>query len=171
MDMNETHQILARGVALLREKAGMTQVDLAEASGIGQSSMSRVEGGKQGVATTSLGPLAAALGVNISDIWLAGERGSVADIEVRRQDPAAKRAKSGAGIGEFAPLLKGLIAYIASSQRDGALDMIHLLGTMPPGPAMNELAEGLLPGLRSIAKDQSPTAEAPPRPGSPKKKR
>ena len=56
-----------------RMKAGMTQKDLAEKSGVSRSIINALETGKRDTTTTdTLTKLASAMGVKVSDIFFAG---------------------------------------------------------------------------------------------------
>lgn len=57
-----------------RKEAGFTQVELSEATGIDQASISRMENGKQGITLVYLKWIAGALGVPIGDLVGAAER-------------------------------------------------------------------------------------------------
>jgi len=52
----------------VRKKAGFTQAQLSEATGIDQASISRIENGKQGVTLDYLQRMARALGVGVADL-------------------------------------------------------------------------------------------------------
>lgn len=57
-----------------RMKAGMTQSELAEKSGVSRSIISDIETGKRDVTSTrTLSKIASALGVNIGDIFFASK--------------------------------------------------------------------------------------------------
>ena len=57
-----------------RKRAGLTQVQLSEATGIDQASISRMENGKQGITLEYLKRIAQALGVEIGDLLGDGSR-------------------------------------------------------------------------------------------------
>jgi len=52
----------------VRKRTGFTQVQLSEATGIDQSSISRIENGKQGVSLDYLQRMARAMGVSVADL-------------------------------------------------------------------------------------------------------
>ena len=55
-----------------RERAGMTQTELAEKSGVSRSIINQLETGKRDVTSSkTLVKIASALGVNIGDIFFA----------------------------------------------------------------------------------------------------
>jgi UDP-N-acetylglucosamine 1-carboxyvinyltransferase len=56
-----------------RKRVGITQVQLSEATGIDQASISRMENGRQGITLEYLKRIARALGVNLGD--LVGDAG------------------------------------------------------------------------------------------------
>lgn len=62
---------LARQLIELREKHGMTQVDLSVASGVPQAQISRIERGAVHPTTTTLTKLTAALGAEIRLVEIA----------------------------------------------------------------------------------------------------
>ena len=65
------HNIADR-IRYLRDKAGMTQTDLAKASGVSRFTIIALESGAQKVTTTvTLAKIASALGVGIEDIFFA----------------------------------------------------------------------------------------------------
>ena len=51
-----------------RKRTGFTQVQLSEATGIDQASISRIENGKQGVSLDYLQRMARAMGVSVADL-------------------------------------------------------------------------------------------------------
>jgi DNA-binding XRE family transcriptional regulator len=55
-------------IRTLREQANLTQVELAEKSGLPQSHISRLEGGKHSPSRVTLEKIAAALGVPVSEL-------------------------------------------------------------------------------------------------------
>ena len=57
-----------------RKRAGLTQVQLSEATGIDQASISRMENGKQGITLEYLKRIAQALGVELGDLLGDGGR-------------------------------------------------------------------------------------------------
>lgn len=57
-----------------RKRAGLTQVQLSEATGIDQASISRMENGKQGITLEYLKRIAQALGVELGDLLGDGSR-------------------------------------------------------------------------------------------------
>ena len=71
--MNDQSQ---SGVSLrdARKQAGFTQVELSEATGIDQASISRMENGRQGITLAYLQRIATALAVPISDLVGVPER-------------------------------------------------------------------------------------------------
>lgn len=57
-----------------REKIGMTQVELAEKSGVSRTTIYGLESGSEKVTTTkTLAKLASALGVKLDDIFFAND--------------------------------------------------------------------------------------------------
>lgn len=59
------HYRLARKVLELRKARNLTQTELAELSGIGQSEISRIEGGRANPTLSTLTALARSLGVEV----------------------------------------------------------------------------------------------------------
>ena len=59
---------LGRAVRTLREEQGLSQVQLAEATGFMQAWISNVEHGRRNVSWTNIGRLANGLGVRVSDL-------------------------------------------------------------------------------------------------------
>ena len=57
-----------------RKRAGLTQVQLSEATGIDQASISRMENGKQGITLEYLKRIAQALGVELGALLGVGAR-------------------------------------------------------------------------------------------------
>jgi transcriptional regulator with XRE-family HTH domain len=51
-----------------RKKIGLTQVQLSEATGIDQASISRMENGRQGITLEHLQRIADVLGVSLADL-------------------------------------------------------------------------------------------------------
>jgi transcriptional regulator with XRE-family HTH domain len=85
---NETEWMnkpLGAAIARLREDRGMTQEDLVAAAGppVGQSALSKIEGGKQNVTTRALEAIAKGLGVRVSEIWELAERGAAPVAETK----------------------------------------------------------------------------------------
>jgi len=72
-----------------REKKGMNQKQLAEASGITQATISRIESGDvEQVKSEALRKLAEALGVTVD--YLVGKTDKLSPNDVLRSDPTAK---------------------------------------------------------------------------------
>jgi len=65
---------LARGVAAVRRRAGLTQAELAEASGVTDETISRIERGRYEPAVSTLFQLADALDTSIDQLAREGER-------------------------------------------------------------------------------------------------
>jgi transcriptional regulator with XRE-family HTH domain len=65
---------LARGVAAARRRAGLTQAELAEASGVTDETISRIERGRYEPAVSTLIQLADALDTSIDQLAREGER-------------------------------------------------------------------------------------------------
>lgn len=59
---------LGRRIAASRERAGLTQVELAQAVGLSQSAISRIESGERGVDSLELAAIAERLGVSVLDL-------------------------------------------------------------------------------------------------------
>ena len=59
---------VSKRIRELREKAGWTQEDLAQKTGLPQSHISRLENGKHSPAHATLEKIAAALGVGVGEI-------------------------------------------------------------------------------------------------------
>lgn len=57
-----------------RKRAGLTQMQLSEATGIDQASISRMENGKQGITLEYLKRIAEALGLELGDLLGDGAR-------------------------------------------------------------------------------------------------
>ena len=56
----------------LREKAGMTQADLAKVIGVDHSNISQIETGERGLNVKKADKIAAALGVTLNDLLREG---------------------------------------------------------------------------------------------------
>lgn len=62
---------MAYRIRELREKIGMSQVELSEKSGVTRATLWRLEGGEDEESTTkTLGKIAEVLGVSISELFL-----------------------------------------------------------------------------------------------------
>lgn len=57
-----------------REKKGLTQARLAELSGVAQSSISEIEGGKSSPNITTITKLSQALNVSITELVVCGDK-------------------------------------------------------------------------------------------------
>ena len=64
---------LGRAVRLIREEHGISQVQLAEATGFMQSWISNMEHGRRNVSWSNVGRLADGLGVSISELAARAE--------------------------------------------------------------------------------------------------
>ncbi len=66
--------VLGRSVARLRAARGWSQSELARRSGVSQTFISSLEGGRRGKATTdTAGALARALGVTVDELLREGD--------------------------------------------------------------------------------------------------
>ncbi len=95
-----SHEHLGEVIAVLRHEVGMTQGELGEATGLGQTAVSRIESGQRKVDTLELVDIASALGVDVAAVVeraqdLARERvggtatSGVQLLALRLEDPAA----------------------------------------------------------------------------------
>lgn len=128
--MNDPNSALGGAIARLRQSAGITQAQAAEALGIDQGGLSRVENGKQALPSDKLASLAKVLRVNPSQIWALAETVAA---ETPAGTPASTRRNKGA----------------VSRQDMGALRyaLATIVGTLVSGkPA---LGEKLSAGFRS----------------------
>jgi Zn-dependent peptidase ImmA (M78 family)/transcriptional regulator with XRE-family HTH domain len=66
--MRFSQEDLGRRIARARERAGLTQAQLAEAVGLSQSAISRIESGERSVDSLELAAIAQRLGVSILDL-------------------------------------------------------------------------------------------------------
>ena len=66
--MTNKHSFESMEIRDARKKAGITQVQLSEATGIDQASISRMENGRQGITLEYLKRIARALGVNLGNL-------------------------------------------------------------------------------------------------------
>lgn len=66
--MTNIHYFEGMDIKDARKQADFTQVQLSEATGIDQASISRMENGKQGIMLEYLNRIAGALGVNLGDL-------------------------------------------------------------------------------------------------------
>ena len=64
----EMQAAFGRNVKAARQKAGLTQTDLAERSGISRVDISRIEGGQINVTLRTMRKLAAAFDVRVSEM-------------------------------------------------------------------------------------------------------
>ena len=71
--MTNKHSNEGTEIREARKRAGITQVQLSEATGIDQASISRMENGRQGITLAYLIRIARALGVDLGD--LVGDAG------------------------------------------------------------------------------------------------
>ena len=67
---------LGRAVRLLREDQGISQMQLAEATGFMQSWISNVEHGRRNVSWSNVGRLSAGLGVSVAELAARAEAAS-----------------------------------------------------------------------------------------------
>lgn len=65
----EAHTMRAMNIAKLRKAKGLTQNDLADMTGIGQSTISRAEKGDDGATLGNFKAIAEALGVHLKDLF------------------------------------------------------------------------------------------------------
>lgn len=72
-DIDEALQRLGERMRELRAERGLTQLRLAERSGISRPSIANVEAGRQNISLRQLCALAAALGIGVEEL-LAGPR-------------------------------------------------------------------------------------------------
>lgn len=63
--MNETRERIGQRIAQLRKEHGMTQVELAERTGIQRAHITRIEAGKYSVGVDLLDKIAVALGMEV----------------------------------------------------------------------------------------------------------
>ena len=66
-------QALAKALVTARHKAGLTQGQLAERSGLSRSAIARAEAGEASLSSDRFWDLAKALGIRPSALWLAAE--------------------------------------------------------------------------------------------------
>jgi transcriptional regulator with XRE-family HTH domain len=64
---------LGRAVRAIREEAGLTQVELAKATGLQQTWVSHVEAGRRNPSWSNIVRLAAGLGVSVSELAVRAE--------------------------------------------------------------------------------------------------
>ncbi len=66
-------QALAKALVTARHKAGLTQDQLADKSGLSRSAIARAEAGEASLSSDRFWDLAKALGIRPSALWLAAE--------------------------------------------------------------------------------------------------
>jgi transcriptional regulator with XRE-family HTH domain len=66
---------VSRRIGELRERAGLTQAQVAEAVGMTLTNYQRIEAGTQNLTLRTLGKVARALGVGVAEFFVAPERG------------------------------------------------------------------------------------------------
>ncbi len=82
---------LAGFVAELRQRAELTQEELAEALGIRQSTISRIESGSRGLSLQELGSYADYFGISVEEILRKEEEGAVL---MRAEDSDSEEARA-----------------------------------------------------------------------------
>jgi transcriptional regulator with XRE-family HTH domain len=115
--------VLGRVIASLRERRGLSQEALAEAAGITQSTLSRMERGQAQPDAYTLRRLAEALGVSVADLtaWVdrALERSREATIgAIGKPPPRSKPWWEAALKVAGAAGLAGLVAFAVSAALD-----------------------------------------------------
>lgn len=101
---------LGKVIAALREKRSMTQTELAQASGLSQSSVSRLEAGRATPDIFELKKIAGALGVSTEELERRAEQAlGVARTAARASAPQSAAGEWWAVLGMLAAGL--LIAY------------------------------------------------------------
>lgn len=73
------------GLRRMREEAGLTQVGLAKSSGVDRATINKIEQGKRSPTIETLGKLARAMGVEISDFFPKAQTALWSDDEPKRQ--------------------------------------------------------------------------------------
>lgn len=68
MDEQKLIQKIGQNIKRIREKKGITQIDLAYECGFEKGNMSRIEAGRTNPTIKTLAKIAEALGVSITDI-------------------------------------------------------------------------------------------------------
>lgn len=79
--MNDSHAALGKRIQNLRQKAGITQEQLAEKADLSLKHLGELERGRGNPTLSSLGSLAAALGITLAEMFdFEHERPSTGDI-------------------------------------------------------------------------------------------
>ena len=134
--MRNLQERLGAVIASLRKDAGMTQESLVDAAGsLDQSTLSRIEHGKQDVSTDTLSAIARALNVKISDIWALAE--SFLGATQTQKSAVAPRPKTAKVSSDDISALRwvntALVGYLLSREPAEVGSLITALEAMPEG--------------------------------------
>ena len=134
----------------IRTMHGMNQVDLAEASGVAQNTISEIELGKREARPGTLKKLAAALGVEIADLFEEARPLAQAPPETREY---------GAILEEMGFPREQIESWQAQEERDNEA-IARTLENMSAKDLL-ELRMSINPALRRYYRDNPPRKDAP----------
>lgn len=150
---------LGRAIGEIRGERKMSQEQLAERAGVGQSTLSKIERGKQDIASEALGAIAAALGVKVSEIWARAEFAWDKPAPSKRltkqgsAEPASQTLRDHRSLNDIMAVqwgLGALVGHLAASEPDEAGRLVAALERIPeayqstgPGAALLNQLEAL----------------------------
>jgi transcriptional regulator with XRE-family HTH domain len=150
---------LGRAIGEIRAESKISQEQLAEKVGIGQPTLSKIERGKQDIASEALGGIAAALGVKVSEIWARAEFAWDKPAQGKRltvagsAEPASKALQGYRGLNDIMAVqwsLGALVGHLAASRPSEAGRLVAALERIPeayqstgPGAALLNQLEAL----------------------------
>lgn len=112
--------VIGTVISRLRRQKGLSQAHLADAVGVNQSTLSRIETGQSSLSVDQLGLAADALGVDASRIL---EWADEAAFDLRKRGIRVERERAGAPVGDglvliaLAAIVVVVIAVLASKAR------------------------------------------------------
>lgn len=122
----DTTMALGQAIRRLRKRLGKTQDEISEAAGLGQSGLSKVERGMQGVSTETLVGIARGLGIPVSAIWAEAEvAGSLGDAVPNKRRVQPSLADEVKAVSSMLTIMVGVFAAKRPSEGKAVADAIR----------------------------------------------